>query len=275
MPPLSPEESRQKKTRGAHRGKGEKGGGGGKEEEEHEEEEEEEAEEETRALDYTEKGRTERIVLFQTAAGTTCTRRGGPFLALTWPYVAPSSLRLSDLTWSFFRSGFSPRRGPNPPFLSACARKWLRRPNMAAPFRLSLRRKRGRIRPLPFIPSPLPAKRFAVSNARPFLAFSNASFVRFDSSNQECILRRPYSTIRTRQFEVPLTCAMLFSSDLRKFTFRLSLSGMEKEKIARSLEEIVFESGPLEISVRTRHPASMLKKMVTFLENGFWSTYIA
>ena len=30
MPPLSPEESRQKKTRGAHRGKGEKGGGGEK-----------------------------------------------------------------------------------------------------------------------------------------------------------------------------------------------------------------------------------------------------
>lgn len=170
-----------------------------KEEEEEHEEEEEEAEEETRALDYTEKGRTERIVLFQTAAGTTYTRRGGPFLALTWPYVAPSSLRLSDLTWSFFRSGFSPRRGPNPPFLSACARKWLRRPNMAAPFRLSLRRKRGRIRPFPFIPSPLPAQRFAVSNARPFLAFSNASFVRFDSSNQECILRRPYSKIRTRQ----------------------------------------------------------------------------
>lgn len=71
----------------------------------------------------------------------TCTRRGGPFLALTWPYVAPSSLGLSDLTWSFFRSGFSPRGAPNPPFLSACARKWLRRPNMAAPFALSSAKK--------------------------------------------------------------------------------------------------------------------------------------
>lgn len=115
----------------------------------------------------------------------TCTRRGGPFLALTWPYVAPSSLGLSDLTWSFFRSGFSPRGAPNPPFLSACARKWLRRPNMAAPS-LSLRRKRVR--------TPAP---FAVSNSRPFLAFSNASFVQFDSSNQEVFFGRPSSTIGT------------------------------------------------------------------------------
>lgn len=35
----------------------------------------------------------------------------GPFSALTWPYVAPSSLGLSDLTWSSLKR-FSPRALP-------------------------------------------------------------------------------------------------------------------------------------------------------------------
>ncbi|KAK1132997.1 hypothetical protein K0M31_014362 [Melipona bicolor] len=82
-------ESRQKKTREVLRQSEEKG-----EEEEHEEEEEEEEkeEEETRALDYTEKERTKRIVLFQTAAETRRRRvrdEAGPFRPLTWPYVVP------------------------------------------------------------------------------------------------------------------------------------------------------------------------------------------
>lgn len=59
---------------------------------EEEKEEEEKEEEETRALDYTEKERTKRIVLFQTAAETRRRRvrdEAGPFRPLTWPYVAP------------------------------------------------------------------------------------------------------------------------------------------------------------------------------------------
>lgn len=125
-------ESRQKKTREALRQSEEKG-----DEEEHEEEEEKEEgeeEEETRALDYTEKERTKRDCSNGSRDEKTCTRRGGPFSALNVAICGPpSSLRLSDLTWSFFRSGFSPRTGAlTRLFCSACARKWLRRPNMAA-----------------------------------------------------------------------------------------------------------------------------------------------
>lgn len=53
---------------------------------EEEKEEEEKEEEETRALDYTEKERTKRIVLFQTAAETRRRRvrdEAGPFRPLT------------------------------------------------------------------------------------------------------------------------------------------------------------------------------------------------
>ena len=54
---------------------------------------------------------------------------------------------------------------------------------MAAPFTLSSAKKGS---------NPSPAKAFAfVSNSRPFLAFSNASFVQFDSSNQEVFFFRP------------------------------------------------------------------------------------
>lgn len=54
---------------------------------------------------------------------------------------------------------------------------------MAAPFTLSSAKKGS---------NPSPAKAFAfVSNSRPFLAFSNASFVQFDSSNQEVFFARP------------------------------------------------------------------------------------
>lgn len=116
--------------------------------------------------------RLSMIVLFQTAAEhrtTTCTRRGGPLLALMWPYVAPTSLRLSDLTWSSLEAVFT--EGPYPPFLSECARKWLRRPTwpfpFALPLSLSLRRKGVE----PNRPFPCHYKNLAVSNRLPFSLF--------------------------------------------------------------------------------------------------------
>lgn len=89
---------------------------------------------------------------------------------------------------------------------------------MAAPFALSSAKKGS---------NPSPAKAFAfVSNSRPFLAFSNASFVQFDSSNQEVFFA-----------DLPSSSTIGIEpssrAERRKFTFRLSFQGVEKGKIAR------------------------------------------
>ena len=182
MPPLSParestegnenegrsssregEERRRRRARGG--GGGRKGGG-------------------TRALKKKKRERRENCS-FSNDSGERWRVRdeAGPFWPLRghmWPLL-PSACQIwrgPSLEAVFHREG-----PPNPPFLSACARKWLRRPNMAAPFTLSSAKKGS---------NPSPAKAFAfVSNSRPFLAFSNASFVQFDSSNQEVFFFRP------------------------------------------------------------------------------------
>ena len=142
MPPLSPEESRQKKTRGAHRGKGEKGGGGEKKKKKSTRKKKKKKQKKKHAPSTTQrKGELRGLFFFKRQQGRRIRDEAGPFWPLRghmWPLL-PSACQIwrgPSLEAVFHREGaltrlFCPRVPENgwgdptwpPPFASLFGEK--------------------------------------------------------------------------------------------------------------------------------------------------------